>query len=65
MNKKENTTGIFVASVLLSENQWNIKKLINDCKDDWDIDIRNRKCITGRVISPNDRLATGDYNKKK
>lgn len=65
MNKKENTTGIFVASVLLSENQWSIKKLINDCKDDWDIDIRNRKCITGRVISPNDRLATEDYNKKK
>ena len=38
--KEENyPTGAFVAFVLLSQNEWDIKKLINDCKADWNIEI--------------------------
>lgn len=39
MNKEDNSTGVFVASVLLSENKWDIRKLINDCSTDWNIEL--------------------------
>ncbi len=39
MNEKKVSTGAFVASVLLSQNEWDIKKLISDCKADWNMDI--------------------------
>ncbi|MCD8236889.1 MAG: DUF1460 domain-containing protein [Prevotellaceae bacterium] len=39
MNKEDNSTGAFAASVLLSENKWDIKKLVNDCITDWNIEI--------------------------
>ena len=38
--KEENyPIGAFVAFVLLSQDEWDVKKLINDCKADWDIEI--------------------------
>lgn len=37
MNKEENSTGAFVAFVLLSNSQWDVNQLINDCKTDWNI----------------------------
>lgn len=39
MNKEENSTGAFVAFVLLSNSQWDVNQLINDCKTDWDIEL--------------------------
>lgn len=39
MNEENSPTRAFVASVLLSENEWDIKKLINDCKAEWNIEI--------------------------
>jgi len=36
-----NSTGAFVASVLLSKNQWDMKKLISDCKADWNIELED------------------------
>lgn len=39
MSKEDNLTGTFVASVLLSENKWDIKKLVNDCITDWNIEL--------------------------
>lgn len=39
MNKEDNQTGAFVAFVLLSKNRWDKKKLINDCKTDWNIEL--------------------------
>lgn len=39
MNKEDNSTGAFVASVLLSENKWDTRKLANDCITDWNIEL--------------------------
>ena len=39
MKEENRPTGAFVAFVLLSQNEWDIKKLINDCKADWNIEI--------------------------
>lgn len=39
MSKEDNSTGAFVASVLLSENKWDIRKLANDCITDWNIEL--------------------------
>ncbi|WP_159991098.1 DUF4261 domain-containing protein [Pelistega ratti] len=41
MNKEENSTGSFIAFVLLSDTQWDINQLINDCKTDWNIELPN------------------------
>lgn len=39
MNQEDNATGAFVASVLLSQNEWDKKRLINDCRTDWNIEL--------------------------
>lgn len=39
MSKEDNLTGTFVASVLLSENKWDVRKLANDCIMDWNIEL--------------------------
>lgn len=39
MNKEDNQTGGLVAFILLSQNQWNKKKFINDFKTDWSIEL--------------------------
>lgn len=39
MSKEDNLTGTFVASVLLSENKWDTRKLANDCITDWNIEL--------------------------
>lgn len=43
MNQEENSTGAFVAFVLLSNSQFDVNQLINDCKTDWDIELPNDK----------------------
>lgn len=55
MDKEENSTGAFVAFVLLSNSQWNVNQLINDCKTDWDIELPD-DCEDNTLVAMMDNM---------